>query len=110
MTPAQRVLAAPLLLAMQPMMMDLAAADREVVLFEAMAETRPDWSPAQRKEATKAFKDARLRPFQLGMKAAVGQAAARAAAESQPATQSAPAAAPELSPESQPSAEGLHSR
>lgn len=77
---AKKVLIAPMLVTLQPRMTEMAAVQREMVVFKVLAEMQSDWSPEQRKAAAKAFEDARLRPFQLGLKDAVRQATRPAAA------------------------------
>jgi hypothetical protein len=85
----QKLLLAPLLVAIEPKMVEMAAVQRETVVFKALAETQSTWSPEQRREAAKAFEEARVRPFQLGLKTAVQQAT-RPAAATRPATAPAP--------------------
>ncbi len=82
----QKLLIAPMLVTLEPKMAEMAAVQRETVVFKVLAEMRSDWSPEQRKAAAKAFEKARVQPFQLGLKDAVRQATRPAAGATQPAT------------------------
>jgi hypothetical protein len=94
----QKLLIAPMLVTIEPRMVEMAAVQRETVLFKALAETQSNWSPEQRKAAAKAFEEARVRPFQLGLKTAVQQATRPAATATQPSPTSSPASYPASEP------------
>jgi len=96
----QKLLIAPLLVTIEPRMVDTAAVQRETVVFKVLAEMQPTWSPEQRKAAAKAFSEARLRPLQLGLKNAVRQATRPAAGATRPATTPASASRAETEPNS----------
>ena len=96
----QKLLIAPLLVTIEPRMVEMAAVQRETVVFKALAETQPNWSPEQRQAAAKAFSEARLRPLQLGLKNAVRQATRPAVAATQPSTASAPTSSTATEPAS----------
>jgi hypothetical protein len=96
----QKLLIAPMLVTLEPKMAEMAAVQRETVVFKVLADMRSDWSSEQRKAAAKAFSEARLRPFQLGLKNAVRQATRPAAGATQPSTAPAPTSDPASGPAS----------
>jgi hypothetical protein len=91
---AQKLLLAPIMVTLEPRMVEMVAVQRETVVFKALAETQSTWSPEQRKAAAKAFEEARMRPLQLGLKNAVRQATRPASTTAAPSAPPAPASCP----------------
>ncbi len=100
---AARIAMAPLVLALEPKMVDMIALTRKVALFEQMARQQTDWTPEQVAKLSKAYSDGQLKTVTDAMMSdakikAAGIAASQAAG--QPASQ--PATAPEAQPASAP--------
>ncbi len=104
-SPAARLMVAPILAMMEPKMVDALAAAREAAVFSAFAQGHPAWSEQQKREFSKTYSSSKMKQATDDLNATAKEAAARSRsrvppAASQPDTQPATRPAPDAQPAS----------